>query len=1209
MSARNYGAKLGPWRRYSSERAPCPGCVANNEHKPAHGFCRHQPHEHGERVACRKLKSTPAGWKRLGTDSQGCEVYFVPHDSATPTPLPRVEREKPAGPKLAGEKLVEFVENLARALDLLERREHRPAVGEFYRSRGVPFDPRLYAAGPSQKEALDVVQGLRVRGQLPQGVSVPGFHRETLSVHARGEAWEWVLGEDGRRVSWSRRLLRPDKGENKTRNPASSTQRLHHSIGWRENLSARGALVVTEGTRKANEIARRTGLAAVGAPGVDLARSVRGELEHALRETRPQLVLLAPDFADLRNGERDDNVRRAVSGWAWIAELVSSWGGEARGLTWERGEKGLDDVLADLEHEGEGLPAEVCARPWAEYLEAFRWRDVSRSAPAYESKRELREVPEFVPQRPTRGLVRTSDDAQRVSGEIAASWIPGTSSLHFAGWPGLGKTRAFGRVELERLATRSGGWECGVGAHALPTREIVGEKARALRDEARTLGLEVEVLELLGRSAQSFPWRCDASERAKLRANLRHPSCAGCELKAACESTAGHYRHTRAGVVRAVKEAARGGRPVLVVGTFEALRYLRELPDEAPFVLDDVRAFSSLFTSHELKLADLRSALERLEGWIDWIGATPSMPIREGGEVAEVHVAPFVLGVLRAIGSTGARRNVETFVRGYEPAFLEALRQDRVHPSHDGWSWEDWRPDDGPDGRPAFASFALDITRELFAGGTFGLHRKPESDALELVLSERRMLERVRAGRVAWLSVAPIPQALASSLNVRPELVHANPEHLELVVGEHRILGLEGRERVESFGPTIDGDEIVRQLVRRLEASGHNVGAVVSKADHEELDDLEHVAHYGAGHASTDKLAGCAPLLVRRGLRPYGVLTFEGALWRGLLGLPAAPLVSEVALEPRRWTASSAACPSVVPADSLERELLEEDEAHFMLNAIGRARPLTATSRRLVLVLNGRPFNLHGAHVRVAPLADVARELGVELELPDEDSRRRRFAASNAAKAEEAAELLQRARELVEGNPFASRRWLCAELGVSDRRARRLLEQLQAGHLGQLAPLLGNVRGLLEGRGKFGPTSHRETENASKAGGADLSALPNVESIVEELGEFAPTARSVRTHRAAILEALRTGSPLIPRRSDAAAALAGILRAVAHLLEREAFELVPQPAPAQVRLLRHSLPLAVGQDAFPLPLSRSSRAIPCETTPPSSSPSVPLSGR
>ncbi len=1215
------GRALDGWRRYSSERAQCPGCAANSEPKPAHELCRHKAHEHGELVACRKLEAEPAGWKRLRTDSKGCAVYFVPRDLAAPAPFERATREqrKPQAPKLAGEELVEFVEALTSAAPQLAR-VHRSDVEEFYRSRAVPFDPRLYCVGPSKLEALDVVKHLRARGRLVQGA--PGVvgdrGEEVLVVHKRGEAWEFTLDAEGRRVGWSRRLLRPDKSKREAKSPApcNSSQHLHHSLAWRARVAERGVLVVTEGTRKANEIARRTGLAAVGAPGVDLARVVRAELEALLRSTRPGLVLLAPDFADLRNGERGDEVRRAVSGWAWIVELVREWGGEVRGLTWERDEKGLDDVLAALNYEGDGLPTDVRARTWSEYLEAFRWLDVSLVAPASESETRPREVSAFTPQRPTREIVRTAEDAQRVSREIAASWTSGENALHFAGWPGLGKTVALGRVELERLATRSKGYECGVGVHALPTREIVREKASALREQARERGLEVEVVELLGKSWETeSPWTCAAPARAQQRAELRRPSCAGCELKANCESTEGNYRHTRAGVVRLVKKAARGGRPVLVVGTFGALRDLREIPDEAPLVLDDVPVFESIFTRCAIKSSDLRSALERLGSWLASKSDAPSFPIGEEGDVAEVHVAPFVRGVLEAIGSRSARRNVEAFVRNYEPAFLEALRAGRVRPSYEGWSWEDSWPDDGHDGRPAFSSLALDSAREILRdGGTFEMRRLRTKHDFELVLPSRfgssELLERVRAGRVAWLSVAPLAPTIAEGLGVRSELVHANPEHLELVVGEHAILGLDGRERLESFGRTLDGDAIVRQFVSLLESSGSwNLGAIVSKADHAALDELAvfvRVVHYGAGHASTDKLADCELVVVRRHARPYDELTFEARCWRALLGLPESALAGKVALEPRRWSDASTPVASCVPADPLERELLEADEAGFMLNALGRARPLTATSRRLVLVLNGRPFNLHGASVRVAPLAVVARELGVELELPTEDSRKRSTAAANASKAVETARLLERARELVEGNPFASHRWLAAELGIKERRARRLLEQVQAPTLGQLAPLLGTVRGLLEARGKIRPPSHRDTETASKPSGAELSALPTVEAVVEELGEYAPTSRTVRTHLGAIREALRTGSPLLPRRSDKAAGLAAVLRAAAHLLERDAFELVPEPAPSNVRPMRAPLRLAVGLavPSFASPPSPELDFPPCSTTTPSSNRSV-----
>ena len=64
---------------------------------------------------------------------------------------------------------------------------------------------------------------------------------------------------------------------------------------------------------------------------------------------------------------------------------------------------------------------------------------------------------------------------------------------------------------------------------------------------------------------------------------------------------------------------------------------------------------------------------------------------------------------------------------------------------------------------------------------------------------------------------------------------------------------------------------------------------------------------------------------------------------------------------------------------------------------------------------------------------------------------------------------------------------------------------------------------------------------------------------------------------------LRTGSPLIPRRSDAAAGLAAVMRAVARILEREAFEPVPQAGALERAPSSAFAPLGRGPRRSPSP--------------------------
>ena len=1207
-----WGAPHGDWENFSRKRRPCPGCeVAGRER--ADDRCSSREYELGLLVDCAKLKQTPANWEHVGDDGGlGCSRYFIPFIprgiAAPERLLPPPPRDKQL-PSLEGEALRGFVANLLEVSNELSHTFVRE-VREFYDARGVPFDSRLYRVGPGRVEALDVAKAMRARGQISEKHKLPGFDsRGGLKVHDRGEAWELVLGDDGRAVGYSRRLLHASEDEGKAQLPSGARHRLHHSLGWREAVKLHGVLVVTEGARKANEIARRTGYAALAVPGVDLSRPVRAEIESALRSSRPRRLLLAPDFADVVDGEqRHDGTRRSIARWHDLGSLVEKYGGEVRALAWDSsdGRKGLDDALLALNYEGAGLPDKVRALTWTEHRALWRWHD-SRQEPGSEIETRPR-VGTFTPQLPTRPLVRTAVEARKVADEIALSWKPGTRSMHFAGWPGLGKTRALLRLELESLHKAAPGFEQRVAALALPTRALVSEKAKLAREMARELGLDVEVLEVLGRADESSGWECESLGRARLRAELKRPACAGCTLRAQCEREPGRYRHSRELVLQAMSRASAGeDRPVLIVGTLEAVRFLHELPDKSPLVLDDCDPGLLLVRVERLRRVDLESERERLEKWTSNLGSTPVLV--SGDVVPESHAARFLLDAMNALLESNGVHKFAALVRAYAPTFLVALRENKVRPAdeREGWPWEAWVENVGPDDRPAFSGLVLELARELLERDALPVvrwlseaeRRGRDLPELEVRMPDRRLLERVRAGRVAWLTVAPLPSMLAKALNVQAELVHAAPDGLSVEVLEHRLLAQDGeRERVESFSSrSSQGDEVVRGLVRALAAKVPTLGAVVNKADREPLGDLlgERLVHYGAGHAGTDALAGCAELVVRRFVPPFAELAHEAAAWRQLLGLPASTMAGETRLELRRWNQQHEGVESAVPADPFERELLEAHEAHGMLNACGRGRPLSASTPRRVLVLNGRPFNLHGAAVKVRQLADFVQAEGLELELPTEDARRTALEALNAAKAARGRELLARALALLEENPMASRRWLGAKLETSDKVTRGLLLNVREGIRSGLDLKLKAVLGLLGSRsGQIGPTTDRE-ERASETSGASIhrgadvpKALPTFDEVRLELADEMPR-RTLRRHYDAVREAIEHGAPLVPARSDAAVGLDAVLSALVRMLEARVYVIVPH-VPASAGALRAipspDWPLAAGLDSVPIRFSQ-----------------------
>src|SRR5690606_7324984 len=122
-----------------------------------------------------------------------------------------------------------------------------------------------------------------------------------------------VLDADGAPRGYRRRILDPT-APTKIRFPAGAPHAAHFVEGWHNALRSSGALLVTESPVKADVAARELGIAGIGVPSVGIGDVVRTEVAQAIDRERPAVLLLAPDFADLVDGEqRHDTVRRDVA--------------------------------------------------------------------------------------------------------------------------------------------------------------------------------------------------------------------------------------------------------------------------------------------------------------------------------------------------------------------------------------------------------------------------------------------------------------------------------------------------------------------------------------------------------------------------------------------------------------------------------------------------------------------------------------------------------------------------------------------------------------------------------------------------------------------------------------------------------------------------------------------------------------------------------
>lgn len=388
--------------------------------------------------------------------------------------------------------------------------------------------------------------------------------------------------------------------------------------------------------------------------------------------------------------------------------------------------------------------------------------------------------------------------------------------------------------------------------------------------------------------------------------------------------------------------------------------------------------------------------------------------------------------------------------------------------------WETDTPADAADG-PRFWQLVIDaLAFHERAGRWPRVERTVSRSDGSRVWMPNEALERLAvAGSVLWLDVQPMPAAMASAWKVNRRRFRFEPPNLEVVAVQtrrHERTLADGTRYLEcdahGAGQRKDGPSradvrfrtILRQVVDR-----DRVGIVCHKADRDALE-LEptnaRVAYFGRDHASTDRLANCATLLVRRFALPPAETLREARILAQTLGLhePSTDRGTDL----RRWgltqiteLSDRTELPVAVGAalDMLVAELEENHRRAALENAIGRVRAAAHGKRRRVFLFDGRPVPGIGVS-RVVDERELAGELAVQVE-PTADQVEQEGAAERVVAEARKAERLERLATLLEQNPDASRERLAAELGCSVRTIK-----LDLAAVGRADPVERAMRGL-----------------------------------------------------------------------------------------------------------------------------------------------------
>jgi hypothetical protein len=800
------------------------------------------------------------------------------------------------------------------------------------------------------------------------------------------------------------------------------------------------------------------------------------------------------------------------------------------------------------------------------------------------------------PPTPSAPVATTCEEARAQVALAVRDFRPGEGSTHLQAVAGAGKTTAAMRRAMQAMRSRSPGWaRCTVLVE--PTVDLVEEKAREAREHALELGVELEVRVLRGKSADSASgWWCehlvDASERAK----LQRSSCIGCPLygrgngakwvAGACMTTPGRFRYAREETLDRLGRRRDSTEeefpvPVLLICTLDALRHAwGAIPRRATIIIDDAPLLG-LLNKVDLHANDIRSEIERAQEWRSHTVTPQLVPDRR---VPEVIVCDVVVGLLQAmirgVGSEAPQR-VEAYVRSLPPDLFQALRDGGfARPSRPNglplpWPWEEFELDAEPDGVPAFSDVAIRLAERVAATGVCP-HIERVRRSWVVHSPDAQLLDRIGKGRVLWLAVEAVPTWLVERLGIETVVLRAAPEQLRALVAERRSessgakgvlswgAGLRRGDQKQLGTPT---DRLIRSLAQEFKErcvagslwfEGAQVGtfaAVLHKSDRDALErDLGPAAwcvHYGSGHAGTNALSGAELLIVRRyALNPAAARTQACALRRMF---PVNGVVEQATpgslWEARRWTPGGEVIPTRVPADVLEQQLTRSAESAFMTNAVGRGRPLSATSRRIVIILNGRPFDLGGAVPEVWPFDQLLSAFGVEATL--EPTSRDQFAALARLNAQRAAQhkaQRERVRNILIQEPSASTHTIERRCGVGVRNAQRLVAAVRAADApGVIRFAFATLRARVitsDARTHIDSLCIRLSEVSTRFG------LEPLQQALAEVGAPSLGRITIRRRRQEIVQALMDGSELVlPSRSDRAASLDWVLRAMVRVAE------------------------------------------------------------
>ena len=838
------------WRNFASTRTPCPGCeaagYADSKGNPSHALCRERQAGGGRVIQCRKLQrdSEPDGWRVFGEGAQGTTAFFIPDgtpraESHRRRPVARRPSPKP-DPKVAPDAVLDLVYSQVRTLCGKYAMANRGATEMFFEDRGAAWDdPKLYSVMPTKSEERELLNRISLDGlddyQVP-GLNLRGRGRWFIRAKADPEAAyiEWVLGPDGGIRGMRYRFLAPTD----TKTKLHGKHRVHHPVDWGD-LAPREMFII-EGVRKANEAQRLTGAACLGLPGVAVGHGVLLEVLAAVWRAKPQTIVMAPDFLDLKNGERSDDVRRAVFGvWRWLGRrITAACGAEVRWATWDTddGRKGIDDALVA----GEDLERVDLE----DYLGTWTWRG---DAPETWDRSRVDPFPHS-----TDAPVTTIEKAVERVETIARSWEPGSKSLAVSSFPGTGKTTAFAMEAIRRLDRG----ELGCAVLALPERALVQEKLERLKKLAANEGIRVPIFPALGASGtEGEPFHCMEFSRRQNRAKLGRWSCEGCPTTShdVCKSESGRFRFDDH-KVKAQLTAASSMTPVFCITTQAKLFHLARtsLRGDAAIIIDDVSDPGFGMVKVDVhKLEDVDTAATAAESYV--VSANLGVAFhafqKDPTKIPDVLIAQLAADVLAAVHDANDVTVAAAIDKYYYPEVLDVIASDALTRPWDGWGWERNRDADGL--LPHLMGLIIEIVRAHVASTRCTISKS--QDKVTIVVPQPGLLNRARRGNLVWLSAGRMPKAIATSLDVRREHVDADPQQLLTVAVSDRLFGVHDEAHVQ---------EVVEAVRKKANAgdllyAGHRFfrfGAVLRKKDRNALADDAGVLHYGRGHASTDKL-------------------------------------------------------------------------------------------------------------------------------------------------------------------------------------------------------------------------------------------------------------------------------------------------------------------------------------------------------------------